>query len=88
MDELFRAAGVRARYGFETEEVETVRGLATAGVGIAVLPALHGGPLTGSSEVPVMPRRGASVAVQPDTTSPLYAGSAGPSRRIGPERPV
>lgn len=56
VDELFRAAGVRPRYGFETDEVETVRGLATAGVGLAVLPARHGGALAGSAEVPITPR--------------------------------
>ncbi|MEU6643504.1 LysR family transcriptional regulator [Saccharomonospora sp. NPDC046836] len=56
VDELFAAAGVRPRYGFETEEVETVRGLATTGVGVAVLPGRHGGPLSGSVEIPVVPR--------------------------------
>jgi LysR family transcriptional activator of glutamate synthase operon len=55
VDEMFAAVGVRPRYGFETEEVETVRGLATAGVGIAVLPSRHGGPLAGSIEVPIAP---------------------------------
>lgn len=56
VDDLFLAARVRPRYVFETEEVETVRGLATAGVGVAVLPARHGGPLSGSAEVPIAPR--------------------------------
>nr|WP_221380721.1 LysR family transcriptional regulator [Actinoplanes polyasparticus] len=56
VDDIFLAARVRPRYVFETEEVETVRGLATAGVGVAVLPARHGGPLSGSVEVPIAPR--------------------------------
>nr|WP_221380716.1 LysR family transcriptional regulator [Actinoplanes polyasparticus] len=56
VDDLFLSARVRPRYVFETEEVETVRGLATAGVGLAALPARHGGPLAGSVEVPIAPR--------------------------------
>ncbi|MDR7275646.1 DNA-binding transcriptional LysR family regulator [Catenuloplanes atrovinosus] len=56
VDEIFNAARVRPRYVFETEEVETVRGLVTAGVGVAVLPARHGGPLSGSVEIPIAPR--------------------------------
>jgi DNA-binding transcriptional LysR family regulator len=55
VDEMFRAADVRPRYGFETEEVETVRGLAAAGVGVAVLPSRQGGPVAGSIEIPISP---------------------------------
>jgi DNA-binding transcriptional LysR family regulator len=56
IDEMFRTARIRPRYILETDEVETVRGLATAGVGIAILPARQGGPLNGSTEIPVIPR--------------------------------
>jgi LysR family transcriptional regulator, transcription activator of glutamate synthase operon len=56
VDQIFHDARVRPRYVFETEEVETVRGLVTAGVGVAVLPARHGGALSGSVEVPIAPR--------------------------------
>ncbi|WP_432844174.1 LysR family transcriptional regulator [Dactylosporangium sp. CA-092794] len=56
VDELYRAAGSRPRYGFVTDEVATVRGLAAAGAGVAVLPARDGGPLPGSVEVPIVPR--------------------------------
>lgn len=70
VDELFGAAGVRPRYGFETEEVETVRGLANAGVGVAVLPARHGGPLAGSAEVPV-PLRYRHIGLLVSTRRPL-----------------
>jgi DNA-binding transcriptional LysR family regulator len=52
---MFGAAGIRPRYGFETEEVETVRGLAAAGVGVAVLPCRQGGPVEGSIEIPIAP---------------------------------
>ncbi|WP_432990677.1 LysR substrate-binding domain-containing protein [Dactylosporangium sp. CA-233914] len=57
VDEMFTSARIQPRYGFVAEGVETVRGLATAGAGIAVLPARHGGPLPGSVEVPVAPLR-------------------------------
>ncbi|GAA1027687.1 LysR family transcriptional regulator [Virgisporangium ochraceum] len=56
IDEICASARVRPRYILETDEVDTVRGLATAGVGIAILPARQGGPLTGSIEIPVVPR--------------------------------
>jgi DNA-binding transcriptional LysR family regulator len=56
VDDMFFAARAQPRYVFETDEVETVRGLATAGLGVAVLPARHGGPLTGSVEIPIAPR--------------------------------
>lgn len=77
VDELFAAAGVRPRYGFETEEVETVRGLATAGAGITVLPARHGGALTGSVEVPVLPRRYRRVGLLVSTRRPLEPTAEG-----------
>ncbi|WP_214401249.1 LysR family transcriptional regulator [Pseudonocardia lacus] len=57
VDEMFRAAGIRPRYGFETEEVETVRGLVAAGVGLGVLPQRQGGPVAGSIEIPIAPTR-------------------------------
>ena len=89
VDELFAAARIKPRYGFETEEVETVRGLAAAGVGLAVLPARHGGPLTGSVEVPVAPRQYRTIGLIVSTRRPLEAAAeefrrwAGdPSRRV------
>lgn len=63
VDELFAAAGVRPRYGFETDEVETVRGLAASGIGAAVLPARHGGPLSGSVEIPLSPPQYRSIGL-------------------------
>lgn len=77
VDELFGAAGIRPRYGFETEEVETVRGLATAGVGVAVLPARHGGPLPGSAEVPIVPRHHRHIGVLVSTERPLEPAAEG-----------
>ena len=71
VDELFAAARVRPRYGFETEEVETVRGLAAAGIGVAVLPARHGGPLAGSAEVPVVPRQYRQIGLLVSTRRPV-----------------
>jgi DNA-binding transcriptional LysR family regulator len=77
VDELFRAAGVRPRYGFETEEVETVRGLATAGVGVAVLPARQGGALTGSAEVPIVPRHHRQIGLLVSTERELEPAAEG-----------
>nr|WP_030477351.1 LysR family transcriptional regulator [Lentzea albidocapillata] len=71
VDELFGAAGIRPRYGFETEEVETVRGLAAAGVGVAVLPSRHGGPLAGSAEVPIVPRHYRQIGLLVSSLHPL-----------------
>ena len=77
VDELFAAARVKPRYGFETEEVETVRGLAAAGVGVAVLPARHGGPLAGSAEVPVVPRQYRQIGLLVSTRRPVGPGAEG-----------
>jgi len=77
VDEMFRAARVRPRYGFETEEVETVRGLATAGVGVAVLPARHGGPLAGSVEVPIVPQHHRVIGLLVSTRRPLEPTAEG-----------
>ncbi|NEW69906.1 LysR family transcriptional regulator [Streptomyces rhizosphaericus] len=77
VDELFAAAGVRPRYGFETEEVETVRGLATAGVGVTVLPARHGGPLAGSAEVPITPRHYRHIGLLVSTRRALEPAAEG-----------
>lgn len=77
VDELFRVAGVRPRYGFETEEVETVRGLATAGVGLAVLPARHGGALAGSAEVPIVPQHFRQIGLLVSTERVLEPAAEG-----------
>ncbi|GAA0896391.1 LysR family transcriptional regulator [Pseudonocardia zijingensis] len=77
VDEMFGAARIRPRYGFETEEVETVRGLATAGVGVAVLPARHGGPLAGSVEVPIVPQTFRNIGLLVSTRRPLEPAAEG-----------
>ena len=77
VDDLFRTAGVRPRYGFETDEVETVRGLATAGVGVAVLPARQGGPLSGSAEVPIVPRHYRQIGLLVSMERPLEPAAEG-----------
>lgn len=98
VDDIFRSARVRPRYVFETEEVETVRGLATAGVGLAVLPARHGGPLAGSVEVPIAPRTYRHVGLLASTRRTLEpaaerfrqwaAQHAGDGRTPLPARPI
>ncbi|MEB3372351.1 LysR family transcriptional regulator [Saccharopolyspora mangrovi] len=55
IDRLCASGGIRPRYSFETEEVETVRGLAAAGAGLAILPARDSGPISGSVEIAVSP---------------------------------
>ncbi|MBU6534264.1 LysR family transcriptional regulator [Streptomyces sp. NPDC057245] len=77
VDEMFATAGVRPRYGFETEEVETVRGMATTGAGVTVLPARHGGPLAGSVEVPILPRRYRHIGLLVSTRRPLEPAAEG-----------
>jgi LysR family transcriptional regulator, transcription activator of glutamate synthase operon len=77
VDDLFRLAAVRPRYSFETDEVETLRGLSAAGVGIAVLPARHGGPLADSVEVPIMPPQYRTIGLLSSTRRPLEPAAEG-----------
>jgi LysR family transcriptional activator of glutamate synthase operon len=88
VDELFGTAGIRPRYGFHTEEVETVRGLATAGAGAAVLPARHGGPLPGSVEVPLLPRHYRRVGLLVSTRRPLAPAAEAFRRWAGQRTPA
>jgi DNA-binding transcriptional LysR family regulator len=54
-----------------------VRGLATAGVGVAVLPARHGGPLAGSAEVPIVPAHYRNIGLLASTRRPLEPAAEG-----------
>lgn len=56
VDELFGAADITPHYRFECDELETVRGLASAGLGLAVLPRRHVAPVPSSREVVITPR--------------------------------
>ena len=55
-DELALAAGFTPTLAFEGEEVDTVRGLVAAGLGVAVLPAAQPAPPQGVVEIPLRPR--------------------------------
>ena len=52
---LAERAGVTPRIAFEVDDVDTVRGLVAAGLGIAVLPEAETAPLPGSVEIPLQP---------------------------------
>jgi DNA-binding transcriptional LysR family regulator len=50
-DTLLRHAGVRVTYAFEGEDVQTVRGLVAAGLGVAIVPPLGSSP--DLTEIPI-----------------------------------
>jgi LysR family transcriptional regulator, transcription activator of glutamate synthase operon len=55
-DELAQAAGFTPTLAFEGEEVDTLRGLVAAGLGVAVLPVADSAPPEGVVEIPLRPR--------------------------------
>jgi LysR family transcriptional regulator, transcription activator of glutamate synthase operon len=55
-DELAQGAGFTPTLGFEGEEVDTVRGLVAAGLGVAVLPVAEPAPPQGVVEIPLRPK--------------------------------
>jgi LysR family transcriptional regulator, transcription activator of glutamate synthase operon len=55
-DELAQAAGFTPTLAFEGEEVDTLRGLVAAGLGVAVLPIAKPSPPQGVVEIPLRPR--------------------------------
>lgn len=70
-DELCAEAGFTLRPAFEGEEVDTVRGLVAAGLGIAVLPARGEGVLSGTVERPLAPRRWRRIGLVNSAHRPL-----------------
>ncbi|MBP2476466.1 DNA-binding transcriptional LysR family regulator [Crossiella equi] len=54
-DELCAAAGFTPRIAFEGQETETLRGLVSAGLGVALLPASEHVPPPGVVELPLRP---------------------------------
>ena len=52
-DELCRAAGFTPELAFEGEEVDTVRGLVAAGLGVAILPPAEQSLPPGAAEIPL-----------------------------------
>ena len=55
-DELAQAAGFTPTLAFEGEEVDTLRGLVAAGLGVAVLPVAEPAPPQGDVEIPLRPK--------------------------------
>jgi LysR family transcriptional activator of glutamate synthase operon len=55
-DQLIEAAGFVPTVAFEGEEVDTVRGLVAAGLGVAILPAAEPAPPPGAVEIPLRPK--------------------------------
>ena len=55
-DELAAAAGFTPTLAFEGEQVDTLRGLVAADLGIAVLPAAEPAPPQGVVEIPLRPK--------------------------------
>jgi LysR family transcriptional activator of glutamate synthase operon len=53
--DLADEAGFAPHLAFESEEVDTVRGLVAAGLGVALLPPADTGPAPGTVEVPLRP---------------------------------
>lgn len=53
--ELTEEAGFAPRLAFESEEVDTVRGLVAACLGVALLPPGDNGPAPGTVEIPLQP---------------------------------
>lgn len=62
-DELAQAAGFTPTVAFEGEEVNTLRGLVAAGLGVAVLPAAQPAPPPGVVEIPLRPKAARSIGL-------------------------
>lgn len=61
--ELADAAGVALRAAWEGEEVDTVRGLVAAGLGVTVLPRALGGAVAGTAEISLSPAAHRTVGI-------------------------
>lgn len=61
-DSLCAAAGFLPKLAFEGEEVDTVRGLVAAGLGVALLPEADT-PLSGVVELPITPRASRTIGL-------------------------
>jgi DNA-binding transcriptional LysR family regulator len=72
-DELCAAAGFAARLAFEGEEVDTVRGLVAAGLGLALLPPADPSTPPGVVELPVTPKASRTIGLTWMANHPLPA---------------
>ncbi|WP_329787736.1 LysR family transcriptional regulator [Lentzea sp. DG1S-22] len=62
-DDMCAAAGFAPRYVFECQEIETVRGLVAAGLGVALLTHAEFAPPPGLRELSLTPRTGRTFAL-------------------------
>ncbi|WP_197518763.1 LysR family transcriptional regulator [Mycobacterium sp. ACS1612] len=62
-EELAAAAGFTPTLAFEGEEVDTLRGLVAAGLGVAVLPVAEPAPPQGVVEIPLRPKVTRSISL-------------------------
>lgn len=75
VDDLLGEAGIDRVFAFEGEDVQTLRGLVSAGLGVAILP-VAGAALTDVVEVPISDpgaRREVGVSWHEEATDPLSA---------------
>ncbi|HEX7661952.1 MAG TPA: LysR family transcriptional regulator [Pseudonocardiaceae bacterium] len=70
-DELCQAAGFEPELAFEGDQVETLRGLVAAGLGVAILPAAEGMPAPGTVEMPLRPAVQRSIGLVWSARRPL-----------------
>ncbi|WP_182542299.1 LysR family transcriptional regulator [Halosaccharopolyspora lacisalsi] len=69
--ELTGGAGFEPRLAFEGEEVDTVRGLVAAGLGVALLPPADTGPVPGTAEIPLHPAAHRTIGLVWSSLRPL-----------------
>jgi DNA-binding transcriptional LysR family regulator len=62
-DDWCRRSGFTPRLTFEGDDIDTVRGLVAAGLGLALLPAEPGRVPSGTTEVPVVPEATRTIGV-------------------------
>lgn len=70
-DALWRAAGFEPELAFEGEEVDTLRGLVAAGLGVAILPVAEPVPVRGTVELPLRPAAVRRIGLVWSTHRPL-----------------
>jgi DNA-binding transcriptional LysR family regulator len=75
-DELCAGAGFAPRLSFVGEEVDTIRGLVAAGLGVALLPPAEPSPPRGMAEIPVTPRAYRSIGLVWPAERPLSVAAA------------
>jgi DNA-binding transcriptional LysR family regulator len=84
-DELAEAAGFLPMLAFEGDDVDTLRGLIAAGLGVAVLPAAEPTPRPGTVEIPLRPKATRHVGLIWAADRPLTAAALAFRDFVSPE---